>query len=507
MKIKITDNPLFLTFMVILIINFALFYGLFSSGHDWGGDFSAYIMQARSIVEYNPLQFIEENRFTIEQSSIPMGPIAYPWGFPILLAPVYAYYGLNLTMLKLVGVVSYSFFLVTLYHGFNKVHSRYWLVLLILLFAFNPAMLGMGDQILSDLVFLFFSTLSVILIWRTVARRKVIIHSIVDQIILGAVIAFSFSVRTNGFLLLPTLALAQLVLFFELRAQQLAVASDKTKNTMSRNALASHGGILYYLVPYVVFVFFVLMERIALPEGGGSYIGLLKNITADSVLEGVKYNLVLPETFFGSRYLYFISIPFVVIGIKNRWRDSFCILTYCTLTMILYSLWPYRQGLRFLYPVLPFYISFFISGLESVSRSKFTMMVKALPAMVFLVPLGFLSASASSAYKNISHGRPVPEGPFTEESMGMFRFIEKNTSSTDIVVFRKPRVLRLMVSRPSIRALTIKDVSPGNLLVIDARNSDKQLNDHDVSYLVVSEKATLVYKNTQFSIYKINNEY
>ena len=75
--------------------------------HNWGGDFSVYIMQVRSISQFSTGEFIENNRVTIEQSSTRIGPVAYPWGFPVMLAPIYATFGLHLFALKIIGILSY----------------------------------------------------------------------------------------------------------------------------------------------------------------------------------------------------------------------------------------------------------------------------------------------------------------------------------------------------------------------------------------------------------------
>jgi hypothetical protein len=492
-------------FLVILATSFGLSYGLLSRGHDWGGDFSAYIMQARSIVENNPIQFIEENRFTIERSSSPMGPVAYPWGFPILLVPVYAAYGFNLTALKLVGIATYLLFLTSLYRGLDIVHSRYGLLLLISLFAFNPAMLGFGDQIMSDVPFLFFSTLSALLIWRTVSRRQVIVAPVADQLILGAIIAFSILVRTNGLLLLPTLAFAQLVSRLDRRVQQGITPQNPASSPGGSKTRGSRDTILFYLAPYASLALLTWIEGIVLPEGGGSYMSHIKNVTVQEIIGSLRYNLALPEVFFGSRYLWLATVPVAAIGAVKRWRDSYCILAYCILTFALYVVWPYRQGLRFLFPILPFYVSFFISGLEQASKSKFARLAHAFIMVFAVVPLFFLYISAQAALKNVSHGRPIMDGPFTQEARDMFNFLKSNTAATDIIVFRKPRVLRLMVGRPSIRALNAKDLFLGNFLAIDSRNQDKQLSASEVTHIVNSGKATLAYRNNQFSIYEINH--
>ena len=80
----------------------------------WGGDFSAYIMQARSIFQFSTGEFLENNRVTVEQSSTWVGPVAYPWGFPVMLAPVYATWGLHLLAIKMVGVLFYLGLLVVM---------------------------------------------------------------------------------------------------------------------------------------------------------------------------------------------------------------------------------------------------------------------------------------------------------------------------------------------------------------------------------------------------------
>ena len=73
----------FLLLMVAVVV-----WGTLRQGHDWGDDFAAYIMQAQSIVTGTIPEFMEENRFTIAESSVGFGPYAYPWGTPLLLAPI-----------------------------------------------------------------------------------------------------------------------------------------------------------------------------------------------------------------------------------------------------------------------------------------------------------------------------------------------------------------------------------------------------------------------------------
>jgi hypothetical protein len=262
---------------------------------------------------------------------------------------------------------------------------------------------------------------------------------------------------------------------------------------------------MFYLAPYASVALLTGIESTVLPEGGGSYIGHIKHVTVQEIIGSLQYNLALPEVFFGSKYLWYATVPFAAFGAIKRWRDSYCILAYCILTFALYVFWPYRQGLRFLFPILPFYASFFISGLEQMARSKFALFAKGFIMVFAVVPLFFLYTSTHAVLNNLSNGRPIPDGPFTKEAREMFRFLESNSAATNIIVFRKPRVLRLMVGRPSIRALNTKDLFLGNFLVIDSRNQDKQLSASVVADIVNAGKMTPAYRNEQFSIYEINH--
>jgi len=59
-------------------------------GHEWGDDFAWYILQAKSIVNGTTDEFMEQSRFTNGQSTTHLGPIAYPWGYPLILTPAFA---------------------------------------------------------------------------------------------------------------------------------------------------------------------------------------------------------------------------------------------------------------------------------------------------------------------------------------------------------------------------------------------------------------------------------
>ena len=69
-------------------------------GHNWGGDFSQYISQAKALVEGSQDVLLEQNSYAMENSDEIIGPYLYPLGFPLLLSPVYYIFGLDLVAMK-----------------------------------------------------------------------------------------------------------------------------------------------------------------------------------------------------------------------------------------------------------------------------------------------------------------------------------------------------------------------------------------------------------------------
>src|SRR5512139_3429993 len=101
--------------LLVLLASAILSFSILTRGHLWWDDFASYVMQAQSLLDGSPRAFIEQNSFTIQNSSYPPGPVAYPWGFPALLAPVLAMFGLKVLALKLVNTAFYLAFLSVFY--------------------------------------------------------------------------------------------------------------------------------------------------------------------------------------------------------------------------------------------------------------------------------------------------------------------------------------------------------------------------------------------------------
>ena len=132
---------------IIIFISLVIGAATLRRGHEWGDDFAWYILQARSILEGTTDEFMQQSIFTNWQSTTHVGPLAYPWGYPLILAPVYAVKGISPLALKLPSLFFFAGFLVCLYFLYRDRLTQTESLILVAVFAFNPLLLQFLDQI------------------------------------------------------------------------------------------------------------------------------------------------------------------------------------------------------------------------------------------------------------------------------------------------------------------------------------------------------------------------
>src|SRR2546422_796036 len=140
----------------------AVLVGLFylatiRTGHDWGDDFALYIQHARNIGAGAPYA---ATGYIYNPHNPAIGPRTYPPGFPLLLAPVVAVFGLELQPMKVVVVLCFVGVLLMLPRVFQRDLPPRYTAALILVMGLNPYFWDFKDQVLSDIPFLLFMLLS-----------------------------------------------------------------------------------------------------------------------------------------------------------------------------------------------------------------------------------------------------------------------------------------------------------------------------------------------------------
>jgi hypothetical protein len=315
-----------------------------------------------------------------------------------------------------------------------------------------------------------FSTLALYLIelWSSTTSYQ-------KQIFIGSAIFLAFFTRTNGVLLLaPLLAL-----------QYLEYKKDKRLS-------------LYFTIPYITFAFFFALNLLLLPRGQESQLKHFSYFfTPARLLGNFVYYIKLPYAMFeqipaGILFCLFIAI-FFFIGAYKTWRTNIHLLVYIIVSLGLFIAWPETQGIRFIFPILPLFILIAAQGVEKIEKSAF---------FVFstLVILSF-AVSAYKGYVNLQNDRSI-NGPFDEYSSDAFEFISKQTPPDAVVIFFKPRALRLLTDRDSFMTNTCEKIPLGDYVVINEKQGDNgQLTEQ--ALLSCPIQVQLIHKNKRFAVYQI----
>lgn len=473
---------------VIVIISLIIGVSTLRRGHEWGDDFASYIMQAQSIANGTTSEFVEHNAITIFQSSIRIGPVAYPWGYPLLLTPVYFLKGVNPLALKLPSLFFYVGFLIVLYLVLIKRLSSTESLLLIALFAFNPLLLQFLDQIASDIPFLFFSTLSLYLI----TKEK---PAFMDSILIGASIFFASFIRTTGVILLL------IFLIMEIYSMIASRAKPDTRRQFLMDLLVTSG----------VFAVLWLFNILLFPGGSESYFAQYEGFSWKTVTSLSSAYFSVFSLFFGEgtpwKILYYVLVASFLLGAWHKRREEPVFLLFFVLWMLVHITWPYWQGPRFIFPLLPVFIYFSFQGMKfllgKLSGNFHNQGLWFLYSSWLVIACIFLFISSRNAYDNLQNGRSI-NGPFDPYSREVYNYIKGKTPAESIVVFFKPRVMRLMTDRDAIMSMECDRIPKGDYLVLSrkvGRNQQIPPEDIDACNLPLYE----VFKNTRFIIYQIRD--
>lgn len=426
----------------IIIASGVLGYLSILEGHFWGDDFALYIRQAKSIVEGATTDCFIKNSFIVANSSYPVGPNLYPWGFPLLLSPVYYAFGLDIFAMKLYMLLFFLLSLFATFLVFREKLSMITLLLLVAIFAFNPVFITFHNNVLSDMPFHFFALISIYLISRFAIEGRFFINRSVSFIMLGFFIFYSYFIRSNGVALLGSL----------LAIQAFAVFSAR------RNLKAYLKVNWTGLLPFAVFVALLWVFAALLPEGSLSHTSHFW-VTPELLLNNLKYYFFIFADFFGKYQpgiLSKVTVFFALTGMIKAWRRDGLFIIYSALTLLIFIIWPYKQGIRFIFSILPFYIYFCFVGLRAVFGAVSKKLLKADYGETISQGAGlglaalFLVQSFTNAYLFTGVRNFVIDGPFRPASQEMLSFVRDHTDEKEVMVFFKPRALSLLTNgKPS----------------------------------------------------------
>ncbi len=458
-------------------------------GHTWGDDFALYILHARNLATGTNYH---ETGYIYDQQYSELSPPAYPPLLPLVLTPVYKWFGLNLLAMKAVIVLFFVAFLVVCWVGFRPHLSEPALLLLLVLLSFNPYISSFKDQVLSDIPFLFFVYLALVYLDRAQRHGDEQQHPMTSAVMAGLLMYLACATRTIGVVLVPTLLLSEILRGRRPRAWAWGAAGVcGLLLAMQGFLLRSEGGYLDQLLRNPT-------------DLAGHLVGYARTLS-DFWDNGFSLTLRAGTTL--------LLTGLFLIGFARRFLhertvyESFAIL-YGTAVII----WPAFQGGRFLLPLLPILFLGALTGLGQLSVSCPGTIARTAWAGFAMI----LATSYAGGYRQKDFG-PLQEGIAKPESIDCFDHVRETTASNSVVVFRKPRALALFAQRraaycppfPSDRqvwqflhAIRATHVIVGSHEQEDFREDRAHLEPFLARH---PSRFTLEYANRDFRVYRIRD--
>ncbi|MBQ7558049.1 MAG: hypothetical protein IJT00_08290, partial [Lachnospiraceae bacterium] len=163
-------------------------------------------------------------------------------------------------------------------------------------------------------------------------------------------------------------------------------------------------------------------------------------------------------------------------------------------------IWPYDQGMRFLYSIALLMLPAAASGFGLIARKTFSGRVTAALSF-FLIFLALMNA-VHGGIRNIRAKRTMEHGAYSADAEDIFGYISENTGKDSVILFKKPRVLyfrtgRLGFTPPADR---LKDrISDADYIL-----TCTELDPYDEETLRESGvKLSRVYENDRFLLRKV----
>ncbi|HEX2192314.1 MAG TPA: glycosyltransferase family 39 protein [Acidimicrobiales bacterium] len=439
------------------------------SGVDWGDDFALYMSQAKALNTGNIAEVVENTRYAVDNSGWnTFSPYLYPWGWPLLVAPVYAVFGLDYEAIKVLEVIALCVFLLVFYVLVRRRTGPVPATALTLLIGLSPSFVGATDTVLSDLPFLCFVGLT--LWWMDQCRiRGILTCGRRDLLILGLLLAYAYNTRREGItLLIPLVAL------------HLTVLAGRAGRPRSLGFLREVEW-RPVLLPYATFAVTTIALHLALPsvlrpnapgaglQNASARLTYYKDVLAEHV--GLK-DFGQPMQLLGSqdaaalavKALVALAIIGVVARLVHRFEEDLILASYLAGASLLMLVSPYQES-RYLFTITPLLAYFAYQALPTLAR--LARLGEGMVSAASLVPLVALAGLLTYQFEDIKRSTDyhrvyhyTVNGPESPEAVEMLSTVRQMTRGDDVLLFFRARAMSLYTDRKAVQGSNLQQLLP-----------------------------------------------
>jgi hypothetical protein len=383
-------------------------------------DFAAYVMHAANLVEGRPYSDIH---YVPNPAAVGFAPAhGYPPVYPLILAPVYKIWGLNLRAMKIMTVLCFGIFMGVFSLLFEDALPSWAVSASLLIMGLNVAFWEQRDYVLSEFPYLMFSFCALLAAQKIYKNLDPRTWRFGAALLLSLLLYATYGTRTIGIVLLPALVLADLWKFR--RPSRLLI------------------------VVVVVTLGLILLQNMLLVSPR-AYMNVVKwsaESTGQRVMFYVKtLSYVWRNGVSKAAQIVFALLFTALAGMgfcKAFWTRRSIVQFYLLGYLAVLIAWPTEIGMRGLLPVLPLYFAFGLQAFASVT-GRLTHANRA-ACLVFL--FAFIGGTYVCAFRWNARQEHVLDVRDPEVQQ-VFTYVKENAKPTDLIVFQKPRTLALFTER------------------------------------------------------------
>jgi hypothetical protein len=472
-----------ITLLLLVVLLGGVYVATYRPGHDWGGDFALYLLQARNLARGTPYH---DTGYIVDRTTATyVSPAMYPPVFPLVLAPVYRHYGLDYRAFKIL-VVSTLLLAVVFYYVLGRLQGLSPLLSAsaVAIFALSGLVLWLNQSVLSESTHMLFASASLVLITMTYRRGWDRSRPFLSGAAIVVLILLAYGTRTIA------IALPLSFLCFEVwharRIRPFAIGVG---------AALLAAGLVYSACVY----------------DGRAY-GDQFSFTPALYVRNALHYLRTPAVLWAAapkviRWILYVVALLVAGGeFTRRLRRPGVVEFYAVISLLPLILYSSGCGDRYLISVLPLFCIYLMSGLDALAGWRF-------PVRRHAVVIGCLVALAAVSALNVraADRAPILEGVEKPTFVDVCAWIRQHLPADATLLSWNPRVLALYTDRPSAWSAQTRTVTEFN----------ERLKDLRVSYVLVyeSEEANRswlvphvqaqperfqpVYRNPDFAVYRV----
>lgn len=296
------------------------------------------------------------------------------------------------------------------------------------------------------------------------------------------------------------------------------------------------------VLPMVVFICGYSLMNVYLPNGGAGHPKMgLETLSVKSILGNVFYYGNIFQDFFPllASVALALSAPFCCYGIYQNFYKHFGIMVFCASVFALNIIWPFTQGLRFVFVLLPFCVYYTLLGFhallgkrETTSKatcdskgfmpeeftnqsllankdSSLQSTIRQICKISFILTLCiFIYYDLKEIIPNVRAKAQFPQDVYSKEALEMYHIIKEHTKENDIIAFFQPKILYLMTDRLALyqhqSCLEIESCALAfmqNVQYMLIREEEKYI------YLLYQKHLHKVAQNATLGLYRVNFSY